>query len=151
MTKIKKIMRIVSKLLACFIIVLNTIKLYLGQLTPGKEIVLYMLYALMVILLGVSVYEKIRYYEVFKLYKRSYDYLNFIYKKKYKTYFSGDIEERDRCSKYIKELSDAIFEVGKYLINAEIASKSQKEEVRIILDNTRKLLKKEFVSQNEII
>lgn len=85
-------------------------------------------------------------FKKYKTVKEGYDYLKAVHNARYKLYFSSDKEKIDVYTQEIQRYGEALLNVGTYYIDNQTFSKKKMQEVQEIIDKTKELMQKEYVT-----
>jgi len=149
MTK-KEVLRKVLSVISCLTLAHLSIRFLLGDLDTFSTVCLTICYVNVVLNIVVTVCCKIiskaMYFKQYKEFKEGYDYLKAVHNARYKLYFSYDKEKIDVYTQEIQSYGESLLSVGNYYIDNKIFSKKKIQKVQEILDKTKELMQKEFVT-----
>ena len=93
-------------------------------------------------ILCISLYICSQYFEyrIYREYKETFEDLKQYHKMRYKLYFCGEKSEIDTYTQGIEELAQVLLDVGEDCIQQKNFNKKKKEEIKKIMEQTKKLL-----------
>lgn len=149
MTK-KKVLRKILSVISWLTIAHLSIRFLLGDLDTFSTVCLTIFYVSMVLNIVVTVCCKIiskaMYFKQYKTFLEEYNYLKAVHNARYKLYFSSDKEKIEVYTQEIQHYGEALLIAGNYYIDNKIFSKKKMQEVHEIIDKTKELMQKEFVT-----
>ena len=86
------------------------------------------------------IYSQYLEYRLYREYKETFEDLKQYHKMRYKLYFGGEKSEIDTYTQGIEELAQVLLDVGEDFIHQKNFNKKKKEEIKMIMEQTKKLL-----------
>lgn len=151
MTK-KKVLRKVLSVIYWLMLAHLNIRCLLGDLDTFLTVYLIICDVIMVLNINIvvtvccKIIFKAIYFKQYKEFLEGYHYLKDIHNERYKLYFSSDKEKIGVYTQKIQSYGELLLRVGNYYINNKTFSKKKTQEVQEIIDKTKELMQKEFVT-----
>jgi len=130
MIKSKKILRTGVMVVFWFLFPIQILLCIRGE----SNVFTYIALACYGLVIAKYVKDYIGYMETLKTYNQVFEVLESIHKERYYCYFNGTNEDVQRYSELIEKIINSIFYSSQYLLNANVASKKQKERVKTIIE-----------------
>lgn len=93
-----------------------------------------------ILCISLYIYSKYLEYRIYIEYKETFEDLKQYHKMRYKLYFGEEKSKIDTYTQGIEELAQVILDVGEDCIHQKNFNKKKKEEIKEIMEKTKKLL-----------
>lgn len=145
MTK-KKVLRKVLSVISWLTLAYLSIRFLIGDLDTFSTVCLIICYVSMALNITVTVCCKAMYFKQYKTFLEGYNYLKTVHNARYKLYFSYDKEKIEVYTQEIHRYGESLLSVGNYYIDNKIFGEKKLKRIQEIIDKTKELMQKEFVT-----
>ena len=103
-------------------------------------IIIFLIDLLCILYVAIYIYSQYLENRVYREYKEAFEELKQYHKMRYKLYFGGEKSEIDTYTQGIEELAQVLLDVGEDFIQQKNFNKKKKEEIKQIMEETKKLI-----------
>lgn len=143
MTK-KEILRKVWLVLSWLYLFYITAKFLLGKADTLTTVCMFICYSISVlyfiVLIISKIIHKVNDCKIYKSLEKGLEYLQAVYKERYKLYFTGDKEKIEEYSAEIERYGNAMLNAGESAISNNLLSKKHVTNVKEILNQTKEMI-----------